>query len=323
MFEPFISDTSTNNVAQRVAQHRDKVYQMFVNRYMEFLPLIINYSGIDDLPIKPSNIETILRQGVGVAIGMTKSGQTAMLGYVQQQNQSNPINGLSLVSSQPLYGGDIAFIIDKDERLEHYKEITYHDNFKSGNFVVLYNKPFTFTCNNDYQIIDLYCDRLAEISLSRYSIYMQSKVSHVIKGEADDEDIEQIANDLLNGKPFIKTSTYFDEDNVVEINSVSDVISALPELKREYQNNIAELNSILGLNSLGVDKEAGVSSIEAQSNMSFKKANEAIYLKARNEPLKHYNNKFGTRIQAEYNDLMVSELSSLERVTLDENNTSI
>lgn len=314
---PLISVPSTDKIAERVREHRELTYQMFVSRYMEFLPLIINYTGIEKTGIDPLVLENFLHQGVGVAIGPNIEGKTVILGYVTRIN-TLPVNGVSTLTLDPLNGNDIVYIIPDSEKLPHYRQITFHDGFESGNFVVLYNKPYNL--QNDYEIINLYADRIAEITLSRYSIYMQSKISHVIKGEADDQDTEQIANDLLNGKPYIKTSTYFDEDNIVEINSVSDIISALPELKREYQNNIAELNCMLGLNSLGVDKESGVSEIEAQSNTAFKKANEGIYLRARNEPLKRYNAKFGTELKAEFNDLMISQLSSLERVQLYEVN---
>lgn len=311
-----LEKTSTNKIAQRVINQREEMYSIIVGTYTEFLPLIINYSGLEHHAISPIIVENLLRQGVGVAIGLTKDGNMALLGYVTK-DRTTQYNGFTSYVTQPCKTGDIHFIIGKELRLPKYQEITYHDNYKSGNFVVLYNKPYTFV--NDYRIINTYAERLAEISMSRFSIYMQSKVSHVIKGEVDDQDTEQIANDLFNGKPYIKTTDYFDEDNIIEINSVSDIISALPELKREYQNNLAELNALLGLNTLGVDKESGVSNIEAQSNQSFKKANESIYLKARNEPLQWLNKKYNTNIKAEYNDLMVSELSSLEKLQLNNN----
>lgn len=310
----YISISSTEKVAQRVEEQRKSTYQFFLNRYAEFLPLMINYHGLDGTLISPLVVENMLRQGVGVAIGQTTTGKTAVLGYITKDRTLN-YQGINSFTQLPCTKGDINFIIDKTLQLPDYKEMTFHDGYISGNMVILYNKPFTLI--NDYQVVAMYADKLAEIALSRYSLYMQAKVSHVIKGEADDQDTERIANDLLNGKPFIKTTDYFDaEDNVVSINDIANLVSALPELKREYQNNIAELNSILGLNSLGVDKESGVSDIEAQSNASFKKANESIYLKARNEPLKHYNAKFGTELQAEFNDLMVSELSSLEKLEM-------
>lgn len=146
---------------------------------------------------------------------------------------------------------------------------------------------------------------------------MQAKISTVIRGEADDEDVEQITQDLYNGAPFIKTTKFFDPDeSILSINEGQALISALPELKREYQNNIAELNNILGLTSLAVDKESGVSQSEAESNKAYQKANAGIYLQARNEKLKHYNDKFKTQIKASFRDEIASELSSLEKIQI-------
>ena len=99
---------------------------------------------------------------------------------------------------------------------------------------------------------------------------------------------------------------FFDPDeSILSINEGQSIISALPELKREYQNNIAELNNILGLSSLAVDKESGVSQTEAQSNKAYQKANANIYLQARNEKLQHYNDKYITRLKA--NDATVEQ----------------
>ena len=146
---------------------------------------------------------------------------------------------------------------------------------------------------------------------------MQAKISTVIRGEANDEDVEQITQDLYNGSPFIKTTKFFDPDeSILSINEGQGLISALPELKREYQNNIAELNNILGLTSLAVDKESGVSQSEAESNKAYQKANAGIYLQARNEKLKHYNDKYKTKLKASFRDEIASELSSLEKVQI-------
>ena len=73
---------------------------------------------------------------------------------------------------------------------------------------------------------------------------------------------------------------------------------------------------MLGLSSLGVDKESGVSDEEAQSNASFKKSNENIYLFARNNALKFLNERYEMDIHAEFSENMVKELSSLEKLEM-------
>lgn len=308
-----IEQTLSEKVKMRTVTQRNNFFNFFRNRYIEFLPTVIGYEGINDenVLIDPIQLEVWLRQGYGVAIGQTKKG-TMLLGTV---NQSNTLSNIQTFGTRPLTGNDINFFISNKIKESYYKEITYHDGYSTGNFVVLWNKPIQLT--NDFNIIETYSERIAEIAMSRFSIYMQAKIATVIRGDANDEDVEQITQDLYNGAPFIKTTKFFDPDeSILSINEGQSLISALPELKREYQNNIAELNNILGLTSLAVDKESGVSKSEAESNKAYQKANAGIYLQARNEKLKHYNDKFKTKLKASFRDEIASELSSLEKVQI-------
>lgn len=309
MFNQNIEPTLNEKVKKRMLNHRNAFYRFFSNRYREFLPVVIGYEGLEDTNIDPIQLEIWLRQGYGVAVGETKRG-IMILGTVPRQSQLYTLGTNYSVS--PLTSADVNYFISDKIRVKN-KEITYHDGFESGNMVVIYNKPYQLT--NDFEIIDIYSERIAEIALSRFSIYMQAKISTVIRGEVDDEDVEQITSDIYNGAPFIETTMMFDPDeSILSINNSQEVISALPELKREYQNNIAELNNILGLTALGVDKASGVSDIEAQSNKAYQKANSNVYLKSRNEKLKLLNEKFGLNMKAEYADEIAADLSSLEKV---------
>ena len=311
MFKPDIEQTLNEKVKMRMTSHRNAFYRFFKNRYREFLPIVIGYEGLEETKIDPIQLEIWLRQGYGVAVGETTRG-IMILGTVPRQSQLYTLGTNYSVS--PLTSSDVNYFISDKIRVKN-KEITYHDGFESGNMVVIYNKPYQLT--NDFEIIDIYSERIAEIALSRFSIYMQAKISTVIRGEVDDEDVEQITSDLYNGAPFIETTMMFDPDeSILSINNSQEVISALPELKREYQNNIAELNNILGLSALGVDKASGVSDIEAQSNKAYQKANSNVYLKSRNEKLKLLNEKFNLNIKAQYADEIASNLSSLEKVQI-------
>ena len=306
-----IEQSLNEKVKMRMTSHRNAFYRFFRNRYREFLPVVIGYEGLEDTKIDPIQLEIWLRQGYGVAVGETTRG-IMILGTVPRQSQLYTLGTNYSVS--PLTSTDVNYFISDKIRVKN-KEITYHDGFESGNMVVIYNKPYQLT--NDFEIIDIYSERIAEIALSRFSIYMQAKISTVIRGEVDDEDVEQITSDLYNGAPFIETTMMFDPDeSILSINNSQEVISALPELKREYQNNIAELNNILGLSALGVDKASGVSDIEAQSNKAYQKANSNVYLKSRNEKLKLLNEKFNLNMRAEYADEIASNLSSLEKIQI-------
>ena len=306
-----IEQSLNEKIKMRMTSHRNAFYRFFRNRYREFLPVVIGYEGLEDTKIDPIQLEIWLRQGYGVAVGETTRG-VMILGTVPRQSQLYTLG--TNYSVAPLTSADVNYFISDKIRVKN-KEITYHDGFESGNMVVIYNKPYQLT--NDFEIIDIYSERIAEIALSRFSIYMQAKISTVIRGETDDEDVLQITQDIYNGAPYINTTKMFDVDeSVITLNDSQQIISALPELKREYQNNIAELNNILGISSLAVDKESGVSQSEAMSNKAYQKANANIYIQARNEKLKRYNDRFGTKLVSSFSDEIASQLSSLEKIQI-------
>lgn len=69
-----IESSLSEKIKSRVVSHRNEFYNLMVNRYFEFLPLVIGYEGIKDLNINGIIIEQMLRNEFGVAIGETKLG---------------------------------------------------------------------------------------------------------------------------------------------------------------------------------------------------------------------------------------------------------
>src|SRR5699024_4314974 len=117
---------------------------------------------------------------------------------------------------------------------------------------------------SDSEVIHHYTMELAELVLSRYSISMQAKINTFFMGESNDSTINQIIDDLYNGSPYIKVNHLFDpKDNIFTIQN-ENLATNFQELKREYQNKISELNNMLGINSLAVEKSSGVSDTEAK-----------------------------------------------------------
>lgn len=299
------------DISLRVVQHRNRFRKLIYNRYLEFLPLLISYTNSDKTGIDFVQLEHGLRQGYQVVVGKARNGEIMILGYIQN-DLTYAANATSLFDfrfnhQRRLTQDDITFIIPKYLRPERCMEIQKYDNCKSGDFVVIRNKPYTL--NNDFEIIEHYCDELAEIALSRFSLIMQSKFAKVFKSEINDETINQFITELYNGTPFIKVSKTFDadEDEIIDLGS-EFVVSSLTQMKREYQNKISELNNFLGINSLGVDKESGVSDQEAKSNDGFTSANSNIYLKGR-EPIRMLSKRFDIEMIPYYNNEVLSELS--------------
>lgn len=298
----------SEDISLRVIEHRNRFRRLIFNRYLEFLPLLINYTNKRSVSIDFLQLETALRQGYQVVVGKARNDQIMILGYIENNHYKNSgdfLNNFNFAFERRLNEKDIRFTIPKYLRPDYALEIQHYDNCKSGDFIVMRNKPVTL--NNDYAIISHYCDELAEIILSRFSLIMQSKFAKIFKSEVNDETINQFITQLFNGSPFIKVSGLFDaEEDIIDL--ASDYVNnALVEMKREYQNKISELSNFLGVNSLAVDKESGVSDTEAKSNRSFTTSNSNIYLRGR-ESLDMLNQRFDLEIHPYYDDEATSQI---------------
>src|SRR5699024_12073561 len=162
----------------------------------------------------------------------------------------------------------IKFYIQENLKLNYYKEISNNDECKTGNFIVLRNKTLNYV--SDYNILDHYIDELAEIVLSRYSISKQVKITTLFLGKPNDETLNQIMSDVYNGNPYISGSKLFDPEEQIYHMDNDNIAQNFQELKREYQNKISELNNMLGINSLAVEKSSGVSDSEEKSNRAYR-----------------------------------------------------
>ena len=305
-----IGQSFKEKIKQRVVTHRNRFYKLIYNRYAEILPFTISYENIDErFKVDLIQLESMLRHNYNVVIGEDVTGDIVILGYVNLSNKNNfDYHYLPKTYTKK----DINFIINEAYILPEYTQLNQFN--KNGNFIVIQNKVYNYI--NDYEIIEHYAEEIAEISLSRFSLILQAKVMTFFRGDLNGDDLEEVIDDLFNGAPAIKTSVQFDvNENIIRFDN-GNITSTLTELKREFQNKLSELNSMLGLSSLGVDKESGVSDEEAQSNASFKKSNGNIYLFARNNALKFLNERYEMNIHAEFSENMVKELSSLEKLEM-------
>lgn len=302
-------DTKTK-LLDRVIAHKENFKRMFKARYLEMLPSLIQYQGAGATSIDFLKVEVALRAGHDIAIGRTTKNNLQVLGTVKgKQTNSNPAN---LFPASPLSEQDIDFVIPKHLRLKSLKEITHYDDCETGDFVVLRNKTLNYL--NDYQILDYYVQELSEIVLSRYSLIMQAKINTIFIGDVGDNTVTQLVNEIYNGAPYISVTDLFDPEEQIYTFNNGNIAQNFVELKREYQNKIAELNNMLGMNALAVEKESGVSDTEAKSNRAYSTTNANIYLDGRNQGLEKLNKrftKFKLNLEAVYNDEVESEFSEI------------
>lgn len=310
MYMDGLEDSLNQKLEKKVILHRQRFAQIFKARYLELLPSLIKYKNNQQTSVDFMKVEIALRNGYDVCIGETKEKNIQVIGYVKsRETSSNPADlfGYNLLNQE-----NIHFIIPKHLRYNYYKEISHFDKCKTGNFVVLRNKNVQYI--NDITILNHYISELAEIVMSRYSISMQVKITTLFLGEVGDETLNEVISEIYNGNPFIKASKLFDPaDQIFQINN-ENVAQNFQELKREYQNKISELNNMLGVNSLAVEKSSGVSDEEAKSNRGFTTYNSNIYLDGRNNGLFKLNKRYkNLKLEAMYNDEVVSEFAEIEK----------
>ena len=304
-----IDKTLGKELKEKVVNHRDRFTGIFKARYLEMLPSLIKYKNSRSVSIDFMKVEVALINGYDVVLGETKNRNIQVIGYATSKKTTG--NPEDLFSTNLLRHGDIKFIIPEHLQQSYYKEISHIDECQSGNFVVLRNKTIHYV--SDTNILDHYVDELAEIVLSRFSISMQVKITTLFLGEPNDETLLQIISDLYNGNPHIPATKLFDpEEQIYHMNN-ENIAQNFQELKREYQNKISELNNMLGMNSLAVEKSSGVSDSEAKSNRAFTTSNANIYLDSRNNGLEKLNKRYDLKIEAMYNDDVLSEFGELAK----------
>ena len=294
---------------EKIVLHRERFTKLFKARYLEMLPSLIKYKNSQTVNIDFLKVEVALRNNYDIVIGETTNGNIQVIGFSTSKKTSE--NPSDLFNDNLLRHGEINFIIPDYLRQSYYKEISNFDSCQSGNFVVLRNKTLNYI--NDKNILEHYVDELAEIVLSRYSISMQVKITTLFLGEPNDETLNQIISDVYNGNPYIKGSKLFDPDEQIYHMQNEGIAQNFQELKREYQNKISELNNMLGINSLAVEKSSGVSDSEAKGNRAYTTSNANIYLDARNHGLEKLNKRYNLDIQAMYNDEVVSEFEEFNK----------
>lgn len=251
------------DIKESVQRHKIEFFLMNQSIYFEELPNIFQIvnapSTINNYEIEYNlkNFNCDYGETFGVVVGMTSNNVLKVIGYILKSIEMR--NNLFTSFNERLTEKDINFTIPDKERLNKYLEISNTDNFKTGNFVVVYDKQKSRI--SDYNIINFYLKELSEVRASRYSLYIQSKLSKLIKSEQGDTDAVEIANNIWQGQPFILASDDMDTDSLFqELSSIS--IETLIGLKNVEHNIRAELNCELGIFSNTIEKEGGINPAE-------------------------------------------------------------
>lgn len=292
-----------DDLALKVMKHRNDFYSWYQRRYMEILMNLRDYVNTPK-SINKYKLEWYLRQGYDVILGRNALDIDCIMGVVK--NNFTTTDPMNPYATNTLDRNAIQWLVKKSMiPVDDFDEITYDDDATTGRFVVLRNKSVRYT--NDFEIINFYADRLAEIQASRYSLILQAKVSKFIQGEIDNETVDQIITKVYNGQPYITTSPGFSPNfDVIDLQN-QNTVDLIKELKQAYNDEVGELNNTLGINSTGIDKASGVSEDEVQSNNEVVESNANMYVNGVQMGLDLYNKRFGTKYQCYINRKPVSD----------------
>lgn len=159
-------------------------------------------------------------------------------------------------------------------------------------------------------VVNFFADRLAELMASRLSLILQAKVTSVIPVEnGNSEDANQIAANLLNGAPYLimNKDRMRLKDMVVTIGD-SSIPERIKTLKTAFNDEQNELNNMLGINTVGVDKASGVSDKEADSNNDYVTSTTNMYIRGVQHGLDLYNTRFHKKMYVYMNQPSLAEL---------------
>ena len=265
-----------NKLSERMYNYRNSFYNITLQSYHELLLSIITYQFDDNFNIDSLSLEYILRYYGNAVIGLCRDNKFRVIGYVTDYN-----NFFNRQSTQ-LTKNSITFLVQKELLLDDYKEITYNTK---GNFVVLTNKPLFINNLSDFKIIESYVTKLTEIEVSEFSLVQQARVNTFLRGQADDEDVNELLKNIYNGSPYLLvTENLIPEDMVISVDGVK-VTSSFKELKNMKNSTRNEINEYFGIDTAGVSKESGVSQSEIESNNDYLGVRLLTYLDARNNKL--------------------------------------
>ena len=278
-----------NKLSERMYTYRNSFYNITLQSYNELLLSIITYEFDNNFNIDSLTLEYLLRYYGNAVIGLCRDNKFRVIGYVTDYN-----NFFNMQSTQ-LTKNSITFLTQKELLVDDYKEITYNHK---GNFVVLTNKPLFINNLSDFKIIESYVTKLTEIEVSEFSLVQQARVNTFLRGQADDEDVNELLKNIYNGSPYLLvTENLIPEDMVISVDGVK-VTSSFKELKNMKNSTRNEINEYFGIDTAGVSKESGVSQSEIDSNNDYLGVRLLTYLDARNNKLNLIKRYYGYECHA-------------------------
>lgn len=293
-FTGLLEQEKSQNLEEKVIAYRQYAYNWFMAHYMEVL---LNQRSYLNMPstVNIYKMENMLRRGYHVALGFDSLKRFTLLGYINNQySESDPLNTFNN-SLTHFTSNDINWTIPdvyRPDKEVYQTELTATNT--DGTFIVVRNKVVQYL--SDFASLKMFASKYEEIEASYFSLIIQSKVSTAFQSDnANDESINQAVSKLYAGAPVMKVTKRFIQDlDILQIGATdkgTQMVTAIRDIKNDL---ITEVNNNFGIDGTGVTKQSGVSSDEVHSNDDIINAGGSIYINGIEEPLKLWNEYYGT-----------------------------
>lgn len=204
--------------------------------------------------------------------------------------------------------------LDKLQQINRFNLKKMKD--KQEGYVTLSNKYNYYFANfgtvgTDFALTQRTAYTLAHIKATEVFNMNQMKVPFVAFTKDKNLTAQNIWEGINAGLPLVVIDKELgDLDSVIKVADLN-IPNFLPELKDQWNNELSEMLTMLGINNVGVDKKERLVKSEVDANSQLIEASGNIYLDARNNQLALINEVFGTNIKAVFNQEAYMQLVQL------------
>lgn len=318
-------DTDENLYGDNFATMEQDYYNIYVDYFTNLVLNLITYENAPDT-LDERFLEFNLRYYGYARVGGVDKDNVFVLG--QNQNGEYGLNALGSLIDQSTIPNPFA-VDDSTQELPYLTRMNYQD--KNDGYVTICNKYNYYmaglmTTFTDIQLVDRVSKSLAKIKASEMRNIDLMKQQFIGLTKNKNLTANQVFQQIQEGKSFIGVDS--DLGDITSILDVTDfnIQDYLPSLKTAWNNEVSELLTMLGIDTVGVDKKERLVAMEAAANAQLTEASANVYLQARNQQLEILNNVLGTKIEATFNQQAFQQLVKLQdaqnagEIDVDQNN---
>ena len=304
-------DSSENLYGDNFSLIEQDYYQIYSDYLTNLVLNLITYENAPDT-LDERFLEFNLRYYGYARVGGVDKDNVFVLGQNQQGEYG--LNAIGSLIDQSTIPNPFS-VDDKTKELSYLTRMNYQG--KEEGYVTLTNKynyylaglMSTFT---DMQLVDRVSKSLAKIKASEMRNVDLMKQQYIGLTKNKNLTANQVYQQIQEGQSFIGIdSDLGDITNVLDVTDFN-IHDFIPTLKTAWNNEIEELLTMLGINTVGVDKKERLVAMEAEANAQLTEASANVYLQARNQQLEILNAVLGTKIEAVFNQQAFQQLVKLQ-----------